>query len=182
MFRLGHLVEGEWEEYSHPAHFERQMTTGNFQRLKVGVPAGDIDVLQNLMLCTEPPFYVLYVLIVPRGEGEAGRYQSPLVERREVDAMLDRYKIYLRSDGRFHLWVHSQTSRATMVWDHHNIIYAYGPLDCYEKRLTATGFQNGPLTIPVPHHHAFRRECDHDAEEMLSHFEWRYSELQSGDD
>lgn len=182
MYRLGQFLEGSWVEYSHPPVFQLMRTDSNIELLKIGVPGGDIAVAQALLRCLDGPFYVLYVLVVPRGEGDTGRYQSPLVDWDQVDALLNRFQDYLRSDGRFHLWFHDPAARATIVWDRHNIIYAYGPLAEYERCLSALGFQNGLVRIPAPHEHHYRNEFDIDARAMLAHFDWRHSDLQPSDD
>jgi hypothetical protein len=182
MFKLGQFVDGEWIEYSHPPVFFRQMMRGNVECLNVGVPGGDVEVLRTLVGCTEPPYYVLYVLLITRGEGQLGRYQSPWLDRDQLNSFLTRYQGYFSSDGRFALWVHSRASNATLVWDHHNWLYAYGPLSCYEERLRAIGFGPGSLKIPVPHQHSYRQECDADAAAIMAHFDWSHSELQPGDD
>jgi len=182
MFKLGQFVQGEWVEYSHTAVFEHHTTDSGTARLRIGVPAGDVEILRSLTRCMEQPYYILYVLLTPRGEGDAGRYQSPLVERAQLDAFLSRYADYLRSDGRFALWVHSPTSQATLVWDHHNLLYAYGPLPRFEETLRAMGFAPGQASMSVPHAHNYHPECDADAAAILAHFEWRHSELRPGDD
>ena len=122
MFKLGQFVQGEWVEYSHAAAFERQTMNDGSLRLKVGVPAGDVEVPRQLTRCMEPPYEILYVLHTSRGEGDMGRYQSPPIERAEFDAFLSRYQAYLRADGRFALWIY--TPQAMLVWDHHNLLYA----------------------------------------------------------
>lgn len=137
---------------------------------------------QALLECLDGPFYVLYVLVVPGGEDVRGRYQSPLVDRQQLAALLVRFREYLRGDGRFHLWFHDPAANATIVWDRHNVIYAYGPLAEYERRLSALGFQRGLIEIPAPHAHHYRRELDPDARAMLTHFDWRRSDLQPSDD
>lgn len=182
MYRLGQWRDGEWVEYSHQPIFERRTTRTNVARLDVGVPGSDLDVLRALMRCTEPMYYILYVLLVPRGEGKVGRYQSPSVNRQELDSFLSRYENYFRADGRFSLWVHSPSSEATLVWDRHNIVHAYGPLSCFEKELGSIGFRSGSLTIPAPHEHHYRQEFDADAAAVMAHFQWRQSELEPGDD
>ena len=182
MYRLGHLIEGSWCEHSHPPVFERRIKGGNITRLEVGVPASDVNVLRTLARCTEPPYYLLYVLVVPRGEAKAGRYQSPLLHDQQMDTFLTRFAAFFRSDGRCNLWVHSPSSNATLVWDRHNLIYAYGPAGRFEERLVPMGFRPGALKIPAPHEHYYRQECDADATAIMSHVDWRYSELQPGDD
>lgn len=182
MHKLGQCKDGKWTEYSHPPIFERRTTATGVERLDIGVPGGDVDVLRTLARCAEPPYDILYVLLVPRGEGQAGRYQSPQVYREDLDAFLTRYGNYVRSDGRFSLWVHSASSKATLVWDRRNIIYAYGPLPHFEHELGSIGFRPGSIKIPAPHEHHYRQEYDADAAAILSHFEWHQSPLQPGDD
>lgn len=180
MFKLGQFVQGEWVEHSHPAVFTRRTLSDGSARLDVGVPGGDVEVVRSLTRCMEPPYEFLYVLHTSRGEGDTGRYQSPPIERGEFDAFLSRYQSYLRSDGRFALWIY--TPQAMLVWDHHNLLYAYGPLSCLEDALRSMNFAPGPLSIPVPHQHNYRPECDADAAAILAHFDWRHSELKPGDD
>ena len=76
------------------------------------------------------PFFVLYVLVVSRKEeNETARYQSGEVSRAEVQAFLERFEDYLENDGRHHIWIHSPESSATLVYDNHDVIYCYGPLE-----------------------------------------------------
>ncbi|HKP25239.1 MAG TPA: hypothetical protein VJV39_15330 [Dongiaceae bacterium] len=182
MFKLGHIVEGEWVEYSHPAVFEHQTTDSGTARLRLGIPGGDVEIVRSLARCMEQPYYILYVLLTPRGEGNAGRYQSPLVDGVQLDAFLSQYADYFRSDGRFALWIHSPSLQATLAWDHHNLLYAYGPLPRFEEALRAIGFTPGQASMSVPHAHNYHSECDTDAAAILVHFDWRRSELQPGDD
>jgi hypothetical protein len=179
MFKLGRFVQGEWVEHSHPAVFDRQTMNDGAARLKVGVPAGDVEVPRRLARCMEPPYEILYVLH-SRAMGDIGRHQSPPIERGELDAFLSQYRVYLKSDGRFALWIY--TPQAMLVWDHHNLLYAYGPLSCFEDALRSMGFAPGQLSIPAPHAHNYHPECDADAAAILAHFDWRRSELRPGDD
>jgi hypothetical protein len=180
MYKLAQFVEGEWVEHSHPAAFEYRMLSDGSARLEVGVPAADVEIPRQLSRCMEPPYEILYVLHTSRGEGDMGRYQSPPIERAGLDAFLSRYQTYLRADGRFALWIY--TPQAMLVWDHHNLLYAYGALPCFEQTLRSMGFTPGRLSIPAPHSHNYHPECDADAGAILAHFDWRRSELRPGDD
>jgi len=48
------------------------------------------------------------------------------------------------------------------VYDHHSIIFAYGPLSAFADVLKRWGFVEKDFSIPVPHAHAFRSELDND--------------------
>jgi len=139
-------------------------------------------VLSKLTECLFAPFHILYVLHTPRGEGVAGRYQSPLVQDSELSDFLSRYSAFLKGDARFDLWIHSPGSNGTLVWDRHNLLYAYGPVECFTKALHGLGFSNGEPNIPAPHQHFYREECDVDAFNILSAFSWRYSPLHPEDE
>jgi hypothetical protein len=68
------------------------------------------------------------------------------------------------------------------VYDHHNIIYVYGPLAAFANILKRCGFVDGDFSIPAPHAHAFHGELDGDVEKILTCWEWKHFELQPDDE
>lgn len=181
MQKLLHQVEGEWIGHIHPAVFALGTSAGA-ARLVTAAPAGNPAIFRNLVESLEGPYALLYVLHTPRGEGEAGRYQSPVLELGEVQAFLERYAAFLSADARFDLWAHSLGANATVVWDRHNLIYAYGPLERYAAVLRKLGFQDGLPSLAFPHQHVYRAECDRDAADLLEEFDWGYSPLRPEDE
>jgi hypothetical protein len=181
-FKLGHLTGDIWTEFSHPPHYDFQTLSNGTERVRVGVPGADTLVVKTLAAVIEPPFYLLYVPTIPRGQGEPGRYQSPQLTREEVEGFLARFIDYLSSDGRFELWIHSPSDNATIVWEKHNLIYAYGPQEQFVSALRAIGFTQGELTLDFPHTHYYRPEFDKDAAAALEFFEWNRTPLQPGDE
>jgi len=175
MYKLGHEVDGEVVEHSHPPRFMRQIVAPGDpgrSRLVIGVPGGDPTVLGALALHLAEPLFVLYVLHTPRGEGEAGRYESEEIDHAALRAFLDRYARFLAGDGRFDLWVISPETGATLVWDRHNLLHGYGPLEAFAATLRGLGFKEGELPPLGGHMHYYRPEFDLDAEAMLSAFDW----------
>lgn len=77
MYKMDYLVDGEWVEHSFSPQFACVTTANGTTRVVAGVPNGDTEIFERLVSSLEPPCYLLYVLHTPRGEGEAGRYQSP---------------------------------------------------------------------------------------------------------
>jgi len=177
LYRLGHLVDDVWRMYSHPPLFEAQK-----ERIVSAAPASDPLVFKHLLACLNPPFHLLYVLHTPRGEGDAGRYQSPAISSSQVAAFLERFDDLFRGDGRFDLWLHSPGDHATIVWDRHDLIFAYGPTDAYEGALRRLGFTLGEPIIPFPHEHHYRAELDEQARGVLQAFDWRFNPLEEEDE
>ena len=144
MFRLGHLVHGEWVAFSQPAVFE----CGG--RIVAGVAGSDPLVFERLVEQLEPPYYLLYLLHTPRGEAEPGRYQSPKLSLTEVTAFLARFRRFLSADARFDLWAHAPSENATVVWDRHDKLFAYGPLDRYASALERSASARGLRRFQKP--------------------------------
>lgn len=169
--------------FSHGAVFAYETMSSGAERIVAGNPGGDPAVFARLIREIEPPFYLLYVLHTPRSEVEPGRYQSPLLEAAQLFDILDRYGGYFQSDGRHHLWVFSPEQEATVVWDNHNMIFAYGPLKDFERAFREMGFQPGPRpSMDFEHLHFYRSEFDEMADQLLDELDWEWSELRDGDD
>jgi hypothetical protein len=182
MYKLAHQSGEEWLPHSYAPIFSTEITSAQTQRLVAAVPGGDVSVLLKLIECLTPPFFVLYVLHTPRGEGNPGRYQSPSLDLGELRTFLSRFAPFFAGDARFDLWVHSPSTNGTIVWDRHNLIYGYGPLECFNQALHSLGFSEGAPTIPKPHMHHYRQELDAEATAILSAFSWQYSPLHSEDE
>ncbi len=157
--------------------------TPTYTRLKIGAAPNGINLLLGLCETLEAPFFCLYVLVVSRSETEAGRYQSPpLANKAElVDFLLD-YKALFETDGRHHLWVSAPGMGATLVYDRHNVLYAYGPLEKISARLDEMGYRVENFEMPFPHAHYFHAENDPAVEALLQQWDWQYFPLQEADE
>lgn len=177
LFKLGCLKGDAWAEHSHPAHFE-----SHADRIVATAPGGDIAVFRTLSDCLEPPLFLLYVLHTSRGEGEPGRYQSPPLSRTDLNSFLDHFSDFLTCDSRFDLWVHSQSKQATVVWDRHNLIFAYGSPRDFETCLLGLGFSQGTPSMNFKHRHHYHPTLDSSAAGVLEHFRWSYAPLRPEDE
>jgi hypothetical protein len=177
MYKLGHLVDGTWIEHSHSRVFMLPESSAVSQRIVAAVPFGDPQVFLHLVAALTPPYFLLYVLHTPRGEGEPGRYQSPELSMDELQAFFEEFGDFLSQDGRFDIWAYSPSEQASVIWDRHNQIFAYGPLSRFESELRDLGFAQGIVSIPAPHEHHYRSEFDEKAERVLRSFEWSHSPL-----
>ncbi|WP_457422576.1 hypothetical protein [Roseateles sp. P5_E7] len=181
MHKLSHAVADGWQPHSHLPVYSLK-PSGQGTRILAGVPGGDPTPFERLVLCLEPPYRLLYVLHTPRGEAEAGRYQSAEVSPEQFHAFMARFGNYLSSDARFDVWAHSATEAATVVWDRHNQLFAYGPLDKFSAELDALGFSEGDAGISFAHQHHYRQEFDADAAALLEFFSWSHSPLREEDE
>jgi len=182
MYRLGHMVGGEEVEHTHAPTFRLPTPESRSSRIVVGVPGSDPTLLLKLAGCLEAPLYVLYILHTPRGEAEPGRYQSSELAFDELASFIEDFRPFLIGDGRFDLWVYSPSQKATLAWDRHNLLYAYGPLECYEASLREAGFVPGEPAVPAPHAHHYRADLDHLAARLVARFDWIYSPLRPEDE
>ena len=87
MRKLTLELNGKEIDQSPPFTFEQQRTKTGTRRVAALVPNEQADLLQRLSALLPEPFYVLYVLHTPRGEGEPGRYQSTELSRLSHQAL-----------------------------------------------------------------------------------------------
>jgi hypothetical protein len=161
--------------------FCRRTLNDSSERLEIGVSIGQIDLIRELLLDLEPPFRMLYVLIVPRSTEVAGRYEAPEeFTRGDIDGFLDRYGAILEQDGRHAIWLSGVNG--TLVYTPHDIIYAYGPVNEFEKRLKRRDFVERDVSINVPHSHHYHEHFDPAVRDLLSSREWRHFPLSDMDD
>ena len=167
----------------YPNVWEVEQTTGP-ERLVIAPSANHIDLIIELTRRLPEPFGVLYVLVVPRGDsGEPGRYQSSEpCDRNELESFLKRFQKYFESDARQHLWIFSLPSEAQLIYDNHNVIYGYGPIDEFKSVLAAKGLTAGQVTFPSPHTHNYNTEFDEDEHQVMNYWKWKYFPLTESDD
>ena len=100
-----------------------------------------------------------------------------------MEGFLTTYRAFLENDGRHHLWITTLPTNATLVYDQHNVVYGYGPLDTYEETLRLRGMQPGEkIRFPVPHSHNYNPEYDDDEDRVIAHWEWQRHPLVPGTD
>ncbi|WP_147320945.1 hypothetical protein [Hymenobacter lapidiphilus] len=158
--------------------------TEKFTRLKIGASVNQMQLMLELSSCLDAPYFCLYVLVTPRdGSFEAGRYQSPPIENREVLVnFLLKFKEPLETDGRHHIWIGNADNEGLIIYDKHNVIYAYGPIDKYLSILHAYGREQEVFDIPYPHGHFFQSENDEALRNLLTYWDWHHFPLVENED
>jgi len=170
-----------------PFHYENcwavEKTTGP-SRLVIAPSGRYVELLTRLTTVMPEPFGLLYVLLVPRAGGENGRYQSPApINSAELEEFLWQYQELIERDARHHLWIMSVDNSCLLVYDNHDVIYAYGPLAEFEDILRSNGLtQCEAVSFPAPHTHRYNVEFDQQARDIMKHWEWIRFPLQESDD
>jgi len=181
MIRFSRLEGNEDVPHTYNDAFERQQTTGR-ERIAVAPSSNHFSLLFHLAQHLPDPFCALWILAVSRGQAAPGRYQSPWLPLGELQSALEPHHTFISEDGRSHLWLFCHAASATLVWDNHNVLYLYGPLEHFQTVLIRAGLSDGQISIPFPHSHHYHAALD-DHEAALAHlFPWRVTPLQESDE
>jgi hypothetical protein len=70
---------------------------------------------------------------------------------------------------------------ATIVFDRHNLIFAYGPLELFEWELQLSGAREGEPAVLRAHVHHYHADWDDAERGVLRRFEWRITPLRPSD-
>ena len=166
MLKLGLLRDGAEEPAVLPDGYVTEDVSGT-ARLRITCAGGYAELVHMLASRLRPPYRLLYVLLVPRGGSAPGRYESPELDGAELAEFFSEFGAFWSEDARHHIWVHSRPDDATIVWDRHGLIYAYGPLQLFEASLAERAIMPSVRAdVPAPHVHYYHPEWD-DAERAL---------------
>lgn len=181
-YKFGWIPDQE-RKYEYPDTFAFEQTSGP-ERLVIAPSGNHVSILIDLLQLVPEPLGILYVLVVPRGGSEAGRYEtaSP-VSKQQAEEFLSRFREYMENDGRHDIWVASMSDSDQLVYDRHNVIYAYGRLPEYENVLLGRGLKKVELIrFPSPHTHNYHAAFDQDELNLLRYWSWKRSPLRESDD
>lgn len=170
-------------DFQYGNHFFRQPCGDSF-RLVISTSGSYVELLKRMARqFSVEQFYILYVLLLSHAGREPGRYQSSLLEDdTQLDHFLDTFQEFLEGDGRHHVWVGGPGSTDLLVYDQHDVVFAYGNLDRFEESLRSAGFQEQEFWFPVPHMHSYDPANSSVEEKLLQADDWKYFELQPGDE
>ena len=163
----------------HPFEYEDtfvvETLTDGSARLKVGLRKRQASVLKALAALLKPPCQLLYVLHTARGDTPLGRYESPDVNRAQVEEFIDRFGRFIEEDARHDLWIHSE-SGDTIILDRYNMMYAYGALDRFRPVLKKFSVVEvaawAAPSVPYPHALHYHEQWDVAANDLLEAMPW----------
>jgi hypothetical protein len=178
------IPEPEDREWIYGNVWADEETTGGGSRLVIAPSQAQTDMLAALLKDMTGPFWILYVLVIPRGRGGPRRYQSPEPQTESaVATFLHEFSGFLEKDGRHNVWIASESGSEMLIYDRHNVIYAYGPLNSWKLALRAKGFSELPeIRYPSPHSHHYHQSLDLEEERLLSHWDWHLTPLKKSDE
>jgi hypothetical protein len=181
-YKFGWIPDEE-QRYEYANVFAVEKTTGP-ERLIMAPSAQQVSLMLDLIEKMAEPFGVLYILVVPRGKGETGRYQNAEVASRvEAKKFLSRFRDFFENDARHHIWIASMANSDMLVYDNHNVIYAYGRLPEFERILVDRGLtKTNDVKFPCPHSHKYNEIFDTEQQEVLRYWKWKHSPLRDEDD
>ncbi len=187
MHKLGVFLENDTDfhdevPFRYDNVYSREQTTGP-ERLVIAPREAHIDILIDLAATWQSDYWLLYILLVSRCGKEPSRYQSPAeLDFEKLKEFLTEFGSFLSTDGRHHFWIGSTQNEGMLIYDQHDVIYAYGNLDEYEARLVRRGLTIGEVSFPAPHLHCYNQENDEHEIGLLNYFDWMQSPLQDGDE
>lgn len=162
-------------------YFEEQLSHGS--RLTIGPSDRQIGLINELSSKWQSgQYYVLYVLLVSHCGREPGRYQSPILDSfDDLRLFLYSFQEFFEGDGRHHLWVASP-DEGMLIYDQHNVIFAYGDFQVYKSALHNKDFTEQEFWFPAPHTHSYPPENAVIEDELFDYWQWSYSPLEDGDE
>ncbi len=157
---------------------------GDAQRLVIGVSRTNVKMLDALSKqFSTPNYFILYVLLISHAGYKPGRYSSPRITKHEdLQMFIWTFQEFFEGDGRHHIWIGSPDGCDLLVYDQHDVIFAYGNLDAFELVLKDHGFAESEFWFPVPHSHSFDPANAATEDDLMGYFEWTYSELEEQDE
>jgi len=161
--------------------YERENVQGQ-DRLLLAPENSCVTLMRELVASLGGPVYLLLILVVPRSQRKPGRYQSRLFSLEEADTFLREFGEFLDRDARQHLWIGTPDRSGLLVWDNHQIVFAYGDLARFVSIAQSMGLVPGKIAIPSPHRHNYHSEFDGDEAEIFNRHEWHWSPLQDGEE
>jgi hypothetical protein len=173
--------DGKWLPHDFGKVYAHEHTSTQ-PRLCIAASFNGTALLRELTLALAEPFLLLYVLVVPRGRSAPGRYQSGELSRAQLDALFQQFGHFWDSDGRHNVWIRSSDD-GMLVYDRHNLVYAYGPLPRFESALRDLDYTiAASLTLDFAHQHSYHEEFDALERELTTQFADNHSELREGDE
>lgn len=147
----------------------------SLQRVVIAPKTNHVSLLFELTRCWHmQSFALIYELLVGRTGRNEGRYESPQIDADELREFLRKFGPFLEQDGRHNLFITTPSEEGMLVYDQHEIIYAYGPVPAYREILRRRAFVEQKFFIPNPHAHGYHAEFDRVEDQLFEFCAWTF--------
>jgi len=181
VFKFAAMENNGNHGYSYTNLFRREVYQ-EWSRVTIAPKEKHVSLMLEIAKGWTGPFGILYVLKVPRRDHKEGRYQSPQpCSFEELEQFARQFEDYLEGDGRHHIWFRDFDSCSQLIYDNHDLIFAYGDEERIISILKAKGFKEGEPTIPDPHAHCYNRQFDTMEDQIIEYFDWLEFPLEDHD-
>ncbi|MCW5821286.1 MAG: hypothetical protein KIT34_00695 [Cyanobacteria bacterium TGS_CYA1] len=154
-----------------------------YPRVVFATKDGYINLIKECLRIMPEPFHVMYVLIRPMQGIPGGRYLSDEpFSRKEMDLFLNEYGSFFENDGRHHVYFISDDPETFLVYDHHNMIYAYGQQENFLNLLRNKNYSEEEPEVKNPHYHGFNHNHVVDERNLIASRDWTRHDLTDMDD
>jgi len=161
---------GNAAPYRHPKVWVREEADDG-ERLRIGAGIGTIELLSDLAELLREPLFLQVVMREPQ-VGEAGRLESVALTHPELTRFTRRFGDLFADDARAQLWIGELDGIGLLGLDEHDLIYAYGALDTFERALRERGYTTGDPEVPDPHMHGTSKQFDKLEEDLRQLWTW----------
>ncbi len=163
--------ERGWIPVAYTNCYQKQSISG-VNRILIATSGSTTQLLTELLPFYPGPYRLVYLLVTPPEGFDPMKYEAIGVEKAQMVDLFEKFRAFLESDARHHLWLHSEGG-GTLICDEHDWIYVYGNLDSIEQFLVERNFKKEMPTIPFPHLHNESNANDSYMEALLKHFDWK---------
>ncbi len=163
--------EKGWIPVTYHDCFQKQSISG-VNRILIASAGSTTELVAELLQFLPQPYRLVYLLVTPPDGFEPKKYEIDGVTTGQIKDLFERYRPFLESDARHHLWIHSDGGKGTIICDEHDWIYMYGNLDAVEAFLLEKSFREEMPIIPFPHLHNESSANDETMRSLLGHFPW----------
>lgn len=172
------------EAYFHGNCFKKVAVETDYPRVYFATDDGYISLIRQCLEFMPAPFHVMYVLIRNiSGNENIGRYYTETqMSRKELNSFLDQFGEFFEGDGRHNIWFISNEPKTFIVYDHHNVMFAYGEQEQFLRLLRSKNYIEKEPDIPNPHYHAYNYDYGIDETDVLNSREWIRYDLEPDDD
>jgi hypothetical protein len=154
------------------------------ERLIISPENEQIDMMLNLLGESNNSQYgILYILLVSRCGNKLGRYQiANSVTFDELKLFCKKYSKYLETDGRHHFWIINHNTKDLVIYDQHNVLYAYENPETKINILEKINYKRvEKIFFSTPHCHCYNEENDIFEIDIIKNNEWIVTALTAQD-